>query len=60
LRLTDHKRKARRHRAQDRLIEAAPQVRDLLVKLALRGDALGSAVGHLAKLLDRYGQADLS
>jgi transposase len=58
--LTDHKRKARRHRAQDRLVEAVPAVRELLVKLAARGDALGSAVGQLAKLIDRHGAADLA
>jgi transposase len=58
--LIAHKRKARHHRAQDRLIEAVPQVRELLTLLAVRGDALGSAVGYLVKLHDRYGPADFA
>lgn len=58
--LVTHKRKARHHRAQDRLIEAVPQVRDILSRLAARGDSPANAVRYLVKLLDRYGLGDFA
>jgi transposase len=51
---------ARRHRAQDRLIAAVPQSRDLLALLAMRGDGLGHAVSHLSRLLERFGIVDFT
>jgi len=58
--LMEHKMDARKHRAQDRLIAAVPQVREILVRLAERGDPLGNSVQHLCKLLDRFGLADFT
>ena len=40
--LTVIKRQSRRHRGQDRLIQAAPNSRELLTRAAERGDNLGS------------------
>jgi len=58
--LVDEKRHARQHRAQDRVIRAVPEAEKLLVLLAKRGDSIGSCVGQLGKLLDSYGQEDLT
>jgi transposase len=49
------KREAREQRALDRLRQAAPRSRVLLVRLAERGGNLGSATAALTRLLDRYG-----
>ena len=57
--LVDRKRRARRHRATDRLAQAAPASRDLLVRAAERGDNLGAITTSLSQLFDRYGAADL-
>jgi len=57
--LTALKRQARRHRGQDRLVQAAPHSRDLLTQAAERGDNLGSITAALLRLLDRYGAAEL-
>ena len=59
-RLAEEKSGARQHRVQDRVIRAVPDVQTVLVLLAKRGDSLGSAVGYLGKLLDSYGQEDLT
>jgi transposase len=57
--LVAHKRRARQHRAMDRLQQAAPHSRDLLVRLAERGGGLGGATTALLRLLDTYGAAEL-
>ena len=57
--LVDQKRQARRHRATDRLAQAAPASRDLLVAAAERGENIGRITQLLVGLLDRYGAADL-
>jgi transposase len=57
--LVEQKRAARQHRATDRLIQAAPAARDLLVRAAERGGNLGALVVGLQRLLDRYGAAEL-
>ena len=53
--LQTSKRGARRGRAQNRLIRAAPSVERLLVGAAERGDNIGSIVVALLTLLERYG-----
>lgn len=58
--LLDHKKRAKHHRTQDLLIEAVPQVREILTQLAARGDRLGSAVSTLQRLMDRYGLLDFA
>lgn len=58
--LTAHKHRARRQRAQDGLIAAVPQSRDLLVLLAQRGDGLQTASSQLVRLLERFGAADFA
>ncbi len=57
--MTARKREARRHRGQDRLAQAAPSSRTLLIEAATRGDNLGSITAALLRLLDRYGSAEL-
>lgn len=57
--LVDHKREGRRHRATDRLAQAAPASRDLLVRAAARGDNIGTITMALTRLLDRYGAREL-
>jgi transposase len=57
--LVEQKRAARQHRATDRLIQAAPAARDLLVRAAERGGNLGAIVVGLQRRLDRYGAAEL-
>ena len=58
--LTRIKRKARRHRGQDRLIQAVPNSRELLTQAALRGDNLGAITAALLRLLDDYGSQELA
>lgn len=58
--LVDHKRQARLHRSQDRLVHAVPQVSELLVRLGHQAGAnLGSAVAAFTRLLDSYGATEL-
>jgi transposase len=57
--LTAHKEAARRHRGQDRLRQAAPNVEALLCAAADRGENLGSITAALLRLLDQYGAAEL-
>jgi transposase len=57
--LVEHKRAARQHRATDRLTQAVPAARDLLVRAAERGGNLGAIIVGLQRLLDRYGAAEL-
>jgi hypothetical protein len=57
--LVAEKHAARRHRATDRLVSAAPAVETLLVRAAERGRNLGSITSVLMQLLARYGAAEL-
>ena len=57
--LARQKAQARRLRAQDRLVQAAPNSERLLDEAAKRGGHLGSIVGALLRLLDEYGAAEL-
>jgi len=57
--LVDIKRQARHHRATDRLAQAAPASRTLLLRAAERGHNLGNITGTLARLLERYGPGPL-
>ena len=53
--LVANKRKARAHRAQDRLHHAAPGAQDLFRAVAEHGGHLGVLTRGLLKLLDAYG-----
>ena len=57
--LAARKRAARHHRGQDRLAQAAPNSRELLVAAAARGENLGSLTAALLRLLDGYGASEL-
>ncbi|HSQ08107.1 MAG TPA: hypothetical protein VLM84_10525, partial [Chromatiaceae bacterium] len=57
--LAARKRAARTHRGQDRLAQAAPNSRELLVAAAARGENLGSLTAALLRLLDTYGASEL-
>ena len=57
--LVARKRAARAHRGQDRLAQAAPNSRELLVAAAARGENLGSLTAALLRLLDAYGASEL-
>lgn len=57
--LAGWKREARLHRATDRLTQAAPSSRTLLVRAAERGANLGSITASLVQLLERYGASQL-
>jgi transposase len=57
--LVEAKRQGRRHRAADRLFQAAPNSRELLTAAASRGQNLGSLSAALLRLLDRYGATEL-
>jgi transposase len=57
--LTDHKRLARAHRAQDRLHHAAPSAKALFLRAATRGAHLGVLTRGLLQLLASHGAAAL-
>lgn len=57
--LAEHKRAAGRQRATDRLVQAVPACRDLLIRAAARNDNLGSLTAAMMKLLEHYGAAEL-
>jgi transposase len=57
--LVQAKRQARHHRGQDRLAQAAPASRELLIQAAERGDNLGTLTAALLRLLEDYGAAPL-
>ena len=57
--LVDDKRAARRHRAIDRLAQAAPASQALLVRAAERGANIGAITAALLGLLERFGAAAL-
>jgi hypothetical protein len=57
--LVAHKRKARDHRGANRLTNAVPASKELLVRAAARGSNLGSITLELLRLLDRFGAGEL-
>jgi hypothetical protein len=57
--LLEHKHQASQHRGIDRLAQAAPQSRDLLIPAADRAESLGRITVALLRLLDRYGATEL-
>jgi transposase len=57
--LVARKRQARQHRGQDRLAQAVPNSRALLLQAAERGENLGSITAALLRLLDAYGAREL-
>ena len=57
--LTDHKRAARAHRAQDRLQHTAPSAQALFLRAAARGAHLGVLTRGLIHLLESHGAAAL-
>lgn len=57
--LAEHKRAAGRQRAMDKLIQAVPAGRDLLIRAAERNDNLGSLTAALLRLLESYGATEL-
>jgi transposase len=57
--LVERKKEARRHRGMDRLQQAAPNSRDLLLRCAERGHNLGSVTAGLLRLLDRFGASEM-
>lgn len=52
--LIEHKRAAKQHRGTDRLVVAVPSSRAFLIRVAERGQNLGTAVAQLLRLLDEY------
>jgi transposase len=58
--LVQEKKKARKARGFDRLRQAAPASEELLIRLAARGENLGSCVRRLLGLLDTYGADELA
>jgi transposase len=57
--LADRKHAARQHRATNRLVQAAPATKDLLIRAAERRANLGAITVGLQRLLERYGAAEL-
>ncbi len=57
--LVETKRRACHHRATDRLVQAVPASKTLLLRAAERSHNLGNITGTLARLLERYGPAQL-
>ena len=57
--LVDYKKQARKHRSQDRLMQAVPISQTLLNLAAERGYSLGAITTNLLELLDRYGTSEL-
>jgi transposase len=57
--LVAYKRQARQHRGTNRLMQAVPASRELLVRAAARGSNLGTLTMGLLRLLERYGATEL-
>jgi hypothetical protein len=57
--LIEYKKRAKRARGQDRLAQAVPISKELLIKAAERSYNLGGIVATLLQLLDSYGAAEL-
>jgi transposase len=53
------KRKAREHRGANRLTNAVPASKELLLRAAARGNSLGSITLDLLQLLERFGPVEL-
>jgi len=53
--LRKSKGEARKHRALDRLAQAAPSSQEIFVKLAESGENLGAATQHFVQLLEQFG-----
>jgi transposase len=53
------KRQAREHRGANRLTNAVPASKELLVRAAARGSNLSAITSDLLRLLDRFGQTEL-
>jgi transposase len=58
--LVEEKRKARRHRAQERLLSSVPRAEALLTEIAARQRHLAPAVTSLTLLLDRFGRVEMA
>lgn len=58
--LADRKKSARKHRGQDRLVQAIPMSRELLIQAAARGYVLSQITKNLLNFLDRYGAQELT
>jgi transposase len=58
--LVRDKRKASRHRAQERLLRCVPQCEALLAEIGRRQRHLATAVRRLTHLLDLFGQAEMT
>ena len=57
--LKKSKGEARKHRALDRLAQAAPSSQQVFVRLAEQGENLGRATQHFVGLLEHYGSMAL-
>jgi hypothetical protein len=57
--LRKSKGEARKHRALDRLTQAAPSSQQIFVKLAETGENLGRATQHFVVLLEQFGSMAL-
>jgi hypothetical protein len=57
--LVAHKRRAREHRGANRLTNAVPASKELLMRAASRGSNLGSITMGLLRMLDRFGPTEL-
>ena len=57
--LAERKHQASQHRGMDRLTQAVPQSRELLIQAAEQGKPLGAITSALLRLLDRYGAAEV-
>jgi transposase len=58
--LVRDKRKASRHRAQERLLRVVPQCEALLAEIGRRQRHLATAVARLTQLLDLFGRHEMS
>src|SRR5216683_2821026 len=57
--LVAYKKQAKKHRSQDRLIQAVPVSETLLTQAASRGYPLSMITANLLNLLERYGTSEL-
>lgn len=57
--MSEYKKRARRARGQDRLVQAVPVSKELLIKAAERSYNLGGIISVLLNLLDSYGAQEL-
>lgn len=57
--LSEYKKKASKARGQDRLVQAVPVSKELLIRAAERAYNLGGIISTLLQLLDSYGAQEL-